>query len=262
MDNKNIEEQFIMKVDTNIKLSSVILSDDNLQKINEFIEEIKNTDSLVEYGLLPMNRLMFYGDSGTGKTFLGKALSNHLGYKLLYVDIASALSGGTVADNLKQIFSLAGEGKCIIFLDEVDSIAWSRDGRNEESGDVRRATNSLFQLIDQMHYSNIVLAATNMLHRLDPAFKARFNLSLEFRRQKLNTKDTVLKFIKNKFEVLDDVDETSENIINRRVDLSYRELEFIVNRNMKRAVMSGTNIIKTSDIFRDLSIAVGLKINI
>lgn len=253
---------FIMKVDTNISLDSVILSQENKDKIAEFIKETQFADKLASYGLEPMNRLMFYGDSGCGKTYLGKALSNHLGYKMLYVDITSALAGGNIGDNLRHIFKYAETQKSIIFLDEIDSIAWARDGANMESGDIRRAINSLFQLIDQMPYTSVLLCATNMLHRIDPAFKARFNMMLQFKKNEMNMRDTIKKFINPKFKIIEDVDDVIEGIVIRRNTLSYRELQFIVNRNMKKAIMSGTDNISLNGIFKDIAIACNMPINL
>ena len=105
---------FLMKVDTNIELSSVILSDENKEKVRIFLNEVENRDKLMEYGLYPMNRLLFYGASGTGKTFLAKALSNRLKYTMLYIDIAKALADNSVAQNMAAIFSIAEQKKnCI-----------------------------------------------------------------------------------------------------------------------------------------------------
>lgn len=262
---KEIYEQLIMPVDTNIKLSSVILSDENKDKINAFIKETKYRDTLFEYGLEPMNRILMYGASGTGKTYLSKALSNHLGYTMLYVDIAKSLSDGDVAKNISNIFKLGNYlGNCIIFFDECDSIAWNRDAGTAEGGTVRRAQNSIFQQLDQMNHSNIFIAATNMLHRLDAAFERRFNMKMEFRRPQLDIKDCIHHFIFPKFIVNDDVDDTTVDIITRRAKqyakLSYYEIQGIVERAMKNALLNDTNIVNTSDIYKDLAVSMNVKL--
>lgn len=256
---------FLMPVDTNIKLSSVILSEENKQKIQIFINETKHREELIRYGLYPMNRLLFYGASGTGKTFLSKALSNHLGYTLLYVDIAKTLSDNSVAQNMSSIFQVAKEhGNCIVFLDECDSITMSR--YNADYGDtaqVRRATNSLFQQLDQMDPRTIFIAATNLLFKIDPAFERRMNLKLEFRRPEIDMKKTVKKFTFPEFKIIDDVDETTESIVERRAEryskLSYFELQGLVERAMKRAVLNETMEIRLSEIYGDLAKAMGIK---
>ena len=73
-DLKDVYNRLIMPVDTNITLDSVILSDENKQKIKDFLRELAYRDKLYEYGLEPMNRILMYGASGCGKPYLSKAL--------------------------------------------------------------------------------------------------------------------------------------------------------------------------------------------
>ena len=257
-----IYTELIMPVDTDIKFETVILTEENRKKIEEFIKEHSFNDKFKDYGLKPMNRLLMYGASGTGKTHLSKALANHTGFTMLYVDIAKSLSEGDVSINISNIFKLANYiGNCIIMFDECDSIAWNRDSVSSEGGNVRRATNSLFQHLDQMNVSNIFIAATNMLHRLDAAFERRFNMKMEFMRPNLNLTIAIKKFILDKFELIDDVDSTTRDIVERRTRLSYYEIQGIVERAMKKAVMDETFTIKTSQIYIDFAISMKIKIN-
>lgn len=264
---QEIWDELLMPVDTNIKIKDVILSEDNQEKLKVFLKETEYRDKLINYGLEPMNRLLFYGASGTGKTFLSKAISNHLGYTMLYVDIAKSLTDGNVAKNISDIFKLGNYlGNCVIFFDECDSIAWNRDSNNAESGTVRRATNSIFQYLDQMNHTNIFISCTNMLHRLDAAFERRFNMKFEFRRPSLDIDECIKHFIYPKFIINDDVNETTREIVKRRskqyVKLSYYELEELIKRAMKRSVLNDTNIVNTSDIYNDLANAMNFKVKV
>lgn len=261
-------DELIMPVDTNISFDSVILSDENKEKYKAFIKEQQYRDVLYEYGLEPMNRLLLYGASGNGKTFSLKALSNLLDYTMVYVDIAKALTDGNVAKNISNIFKLGNyiaehyDG-AIIFLDECDAVAWNRDGGGD-GGVLRRATNSIFQGLDQMSHHAVFAAATNMLHRLDPAFERRFNLKMAFRRPSLDIDECIKHFIYPKFIINDDVDETVREIVKRRAKqyakLSYYEIEELVKRAMKRSILNDTSIVNTSDIYEDLATAMNFKI--
>ena len=104
---KEIYNNFIMPVDTNISLDSVILSDENKAKFELFLKEMNHKDEFYYYGLEPMNRILMYGASGTGKTYSSKALCNTLGYTMIYIDIAKALSDETVSKNISDIWILA-----------------------------------------------------------------------------------------------------------------------------------------------------------
>lgn len=250
-------DSLIMPVDTNIKIDSVILSEENKSKISDFLKEQEYRDKLIRYRLSPMNRILMYGASGTGKTYLSKALSNYMGYTMLYVDIAKSLSEGTVAMNISNIFKLANElGRCIIFFDEADSIAWNRDSSTPDSGVLRRATNSLFQQLDQMSVTNIFISATNLLFRIDPAFERRFDMKMEFRRPN-NIEDAINKFLFKEFTLVNDIDKDKKSIIIRRAEaspkLSYYELQNVVERSMKKAVMSNTTNVMESWIYDDIA---------
>ena len=261
----DIYNRLLMPVDTNIEISSVILSDDNAKKITRFINEYSRKDMFEEYELRPMNRILMYGASGTGKTYLTKALSNHLNYTMLYVDISKSLTEGNVAKNISDIFRLGDHlGECVLFFDECDSIAWSRDSSTAERGDIRRACNSIFQYLDQMNTQNIFVSATNMAHKLDPAYERRFDLKMHFKKPDFELKECIKKFIYSKFVIIDDVDETTVEIIERRAKsytkLSYYEIQNIVLEAMKRAIMNDSNKVRTSEVFADLAISMGVRL--
>lgn len=265
-------DELIMDVDTNISFDSVILSEENRNKYQQFIKEYEYRDRLLSYGLEPANRLLLYGASGTGKTYSLKALSNLLNVTMIYVDIAKSLSEGNVARNISNIFKLGNYiaesyGGVIIFLDECDAVAWNRDANvSAESGNLRRATNSIFQGLDQMNHNAIFASATNMLHRLDAAFERRFNFKMQFRRPNSDLDLDIKHFLYPKFILNDDVDETVREIVKRRAKqnakLSYYEIEELVKRAMKNAVLNDTNIVNTADIYESLAENMNFKIRV
>ena len=184
---------------------------------------------------------------------------------MLYVDIAKSLSDGDVAKNISDVFKLGNYlGNCIIFFDECDAIAWNRDADNADSGTIRRATNSIFQYLDQMNHSNIFISCTNMLHRLDAAFERRFNLKMEFRRPSLDLDECIRHFLYSKFILDDDCDETVREIVKRRtkqnMKLSYYEIEELIKKAMKRSILNETDVVKTSDIYNDFCLAMNIKV--
>lgn len=265
---QDIWDELIMPVDTNISFDSVILSDVNRKKYRQFIKEMQYAEKLKSYGLDPSNKLILYGASGTGKTFSTKALANLLNYTMLYIDIAKSLSTGDISINISNIFKLANYlGHCIVFMDECDAVVWNRDAANSaDAGTIRRATNAIFQNLDQMRVDNVFVCATNLLHRIDPAFERRMSMKLEFRRPSLDLDETIKHFLFPKFILNDDVDDTVREIVKRRAKqnakLSYYEIEELVKRAMKNAVLNDTNIVNTSTIYNDLATNMNFKVRV
>lgn len=258
------ERSLLMPIDENLRVSDVILSNINKKRINDFLTEREHAEELVDVGLCPMNRILMYGASGTGKTMLTRALANEIGFNMLAVNIAEALSRGNAATNIHKIFSIAERNPyCMIYLDECDSVAWNRsdDGRGEDPS-MRRALTSIFQCMDRMNDRNTVIcASTNLLTNCDPAFERRWNMKMEFRRPTLSLKDDIRKFASKYkgFKIIDDVDRNFERVVERRSSMSYYELEMLVNNGLKRAVIDGTYEVSMNSIFKEIAVHMRIK---
>lgn len=254
---KAIYDDLVMLPKDSISLSDVILSDENKEKLEEFLEELSNVEKLRKKGLEPMNRILSYGHTGTGKTLTAKALAHDLGYTMLMVDIAQAIAQGNAAGSIGKIFKLANKMRyCLIFFDEVDSIAWSRDSSDNDGGDMRRATNALFQYMDQMDDTNIYIACTNMLPRLDPAFERRFDLKLEFTRPDIGLKQAIQRFIPEGYTLDEEgVSEHLAEVIQKRMStstsISYYGIESITKRAVKKAVLRDVTKVSLLAIYED-----------
>jgi SpoVK/Ycf46/Vps4 family AAA+-type ATPase len=160
-------------------LSSVILSRDNQRAVTEFLEEWTHKESLLKHGLMPANRMLFYGAPGTGKTKLANALATSLGYPMISVFLDELISSylGRTGKNIREVFELASRGNVIIFLDEIDAIAKHR-GDVQDTGELKRAVTVFLQNIDRLPADSIVIGATNHEELLDKAIWRRFPIRL------------------------------------------------------------------------------------
>lgn len=239
-----------------LKITDVILSEENQQKLDEFLVETTNKEKFMNYGFKPVNRMLNYGASGTGKTFITKCLAAHLSYELLAIDIGKALSEGNAASALGEIFKLGNKiGKAIIFLDECDAISRDRsDKSTSRSESVRMANNAIFQLLDRMNPMCIFIAATNLVNELDPAFVRRFDVKMQFMRPPLDDlKATIEKFKHPAFSIEEDMPEDIKNIIlwhaRDYVQLSYDEIQTWVERAEKKAIIRDEEVISEKEIY-------------
>jgi SpoVK/Ycf46/Vps4 family AAA+-type ATPase len=102
---------------------------------------------------------------------------------LVYVPIESIMSKwyGQSSQNLSHIFEAADEmGGAIIFLDEIDALAPSRDANMFEA--TRRVLSVLLRKLDGLDSASttITIGATNRLADLDHALVSRFDQTIHF----------------------------------------------------------------------------------
>ncbi|KFQ30488.1 Peroxisome assembly factor 2, partial [Merops nubicus] len=123
---------------------------------------------LCRYGLL------LYGPPGTGKTLLAKAVATTCAMTFLSVKGPELINMyvGQSEENVRNVFARArAAAPCIIFFDELDSLAPSR-GRSGDSGGVMdRVVSQLLAELDGLHSTRevFVIGATNRPDLLDPA---------------------------------------------------------------------------------------------
>ncbi len=161
----------------------------------ELVKRLKNILSFIKepeknkVGAPVPKGILLAGPSGTGKTFLAKALAGEAGIPLF------AISGADIqtkwmaegAENLRKLFSKAEANKpCILFIDEIDAFGYKRSDDTSSRGAVQDHIHTIDQfltLMDGFHSLNgvTVLAATNRLPVLDEALlrPGRFDMIIE-----------------------------------------------------------------------------------
>jgi SpoVK/Ycf46/Vps4 family AAA+-type ATPase len=86
---------------------------------------------------------------------------------------------GETANNLRLVFDKASAEPCLLFLDECDSIAKSRED-TQEVGEIKRVVNTFLQILDEYESSSgLLVAATNLNKSLDTALWRRFDDLIE-----------------------------------------------------------------------------------
>ncbi|KAK9464954.1 P-loop containing nucleoside triphosphate hydrolase protein [Lipomyces arxii] len=146
------------------------------QELKETVEyPVLHPESYAKFGLSPSKGVLFYGPPGTGKTLLAKAVATEVSANFISVKGPELLSMwfGESESNIRDIFDKArAAAPCVVFLDELDSIAKSRGGSMGDAGGASdRVVNQLLTEMDGMGAKKnvFVIGATNRPDQIDPA---------------------------------------------------------------------------------------------
>ncbi|KAL0451255.1 UNVERIFIED_CONTAM: ATP-dependent zinc metalloprotease FTSH 9, chloroplastic [Sesamum latifolium] len=152
--------------------------DEAKEELEEIVEFLRNPDRYIRLGARPPRGVLLVGLPGTGKTLLAKAVAGEADVPFISCSASEfvELYVGMGASRVRDLFARAKkEAPSIIFIDEIDAVAKSRDGRFRiVSNDEREQT--LNQLLTEMdgfdsNAAVIVLGATNRADVLDPALR-------------------------------------------------------------------------------------------
>jgi transitional endoplasmic reticulum ATPase len=148
--------------------------EDVKQQLREAVEwPLKYPEIISKMGIEPPKGILLYGPPGTGKTLLAKAVATESGANFIAIRGPEVLSKwvGESEKAIREVFRRARQvAPCVVFFDEIDSIAPAR-GARFDSGVTDRIVNQLLTEMDgiQPLRKVVVIAATNRPDILDPA---------------------------------------------------------------------------------------------
>jgi len=158
----------------NVKWNDVGGLDKVKQELKEAVEwPMKHPDAFKRIGIRPPRGILLYGPPGTGKTLLAKAIANESEANFIQIKGPSLLSMwvGKSEEGVRKIFERARQvSPCVIFFDEIDSLA-SRRGYDSGTKVTERVLNQLLAEMDGLEELKdiIVIGATNRPDMLDTA---------------------------------------------------------------------------------------------
>jgi len=157
------------------------IEDNGFNNVVGLTEEKENLQKIIKlqekgYGSL-IKGILLYGLPGCGKTYLAKAFANESKrnfFSISPTDIVSKWIGES-QQKISEIFSqVKSKSPSILFIDEIDAIAFSRDTQDTAHSDQKATINQLLIELNDIHENNddvIVIGATNRLSALDSALK-------------------------------------------------------------------------------------------
>lgn len=185
-----------------------------VQEIKEAVElPLTHPELYDDIGIKPPKGVILYGEPGTGKTLLAKAVANSTSATFLRV-VGSELIQKYLGDGpklVRELFKVADElAPSIVFIDEIDAVGTKRYDAN--SGGEREIQRTMLELLNQLDgfdslHEVKVIMATNRIDSLDPALirPGRIDRKIEFPLPDQKTKRRIFQIHTSKMSLSDDV---------------------------------------------------------
>lgn len=205
-----------------------------IREIKEAVElPLTNPELYEEVGIRPPKGVILYGEPGTGKTLLAKAVANQTSATFLRV-VGSELIKKYLGEGpklVREIFRIAEElAPSIVFMDEIDAIGTKR--YDTSSGGEKEVQRTMLELLNQLDgfdsKSDVkVIMATNKIESLDPALirPGRIDRKIEFPLPDEKTKRRIFQIHTGKMSLAEDVN--LEEFVMSKDDLSGADIKAI-----------------------------------
>jgi 26S proteasome regulatory subunit T2 len=205
-----------------------------IQEVKEAVElPLSHPELYEDIGIKPPKGVILYGEPGTGKTLLAKAVANATSATFLRV-VGSELIQKYLGDGpklVRELFRVANENSpAIVFIDEIDAVGTKR--YESQSGGEREIQRTMLELLNQMDgfdaMSEVkVIMATNRIESLDPALlrPGRIDRKIEFPLPDAKTKRRIFRIHTGKMTLGDDVN--LEEFVLSKDDLSGADIKAV-----------------------------------
>jgi SpoVK/Ycf46/Vps4 family AAA+-type ATPase len=241
---------FVEKIEPRAVPPLIVLTDVNEAILTDLAQEYRRADEIRRHGLTVRSKILFCGPPGCGKTLCAEAFAGVLGLPLFVVKLDRLISSylGETASNIRKIFEFARKQPCVLFFDEFDALARTREDAAENS-ELRRVVNSLLLFIDRLQPRGFLIAATNLDGALDPAIWRRFDDVLWFEKpdQKMIADYLMAKYLN--INVTEDPKAWAPEL----VGFTFAEIERVVSQSIKRMILERRKAVTASDFAKALS---------
>ncbi|MGO2647799.1 MAG: ATP-dependent zinc metalloprotease FtsH [Brevibacterium aurantiacum] len=206
--------KLVNKENPDVTFKDVAGVDEALEELEEIKEFLAEPEKFKAVGAKIPKGVLIYGQPGTGKTLLAKAVAGEAGvpfYSISGSDFVE-MYVGVGASRVRDLFEQAKtNAPCIIFIDEIDAVGRQRGAGMGGGHDEREQT--LNQLLVEMDgfdvKTNVILiAATNRPDVLDPALlrPGRFDRQIPVEAPDMKGREHILEVHSEGKPLADDVD--------------------------------------------------------
>ena len=163
-------------VKNSVHVLTLILCSSLQRDLKELVQyPVEHPEKFEKFGMSPSKGVLFYGPPGCGKTLLAKAVANECQANFISVKGPELLTMwfGESEANVRDVFEKARQAApCVLFFDELDSIAQQRGGSQGDGGGAAdRVMNQLLTEMDGVGSKKnvFIIGATNRPDIIDTA---------------------------------------------------------------------------------------------
>ncbi|MBF0413524.1 MAG: ATP-binding protein, partial [Desulfamplus sp.] len=196
---------------------------------NQVMVKIKKFDEYLKSGRKgSVNNLniLFYGQSGTGKSELAKYIANTLDRSIVYKSISDIQSKwvGDTEKNIRSAFEEAEQEEAVLVFDEADSMLFNRE-KAQRSWEISFTNEFLNQM---ERFRGILICTTNLLSEMDSASMRRFSHKIGLKY--LNSDGNVIFYNRMIAPLIaDKLDSKNESILKRQITLAAGDFKVVRN---------------------------------
>lgn len=255
-------EDFSKNKSAALSFKSVAGNEEAKESLMDIVDFLKNPDKYEKYGARMPKGVILYGEPGTGKTLLAKAVAGEANvpfYALSGSDFVQVYVGVGAA-RIRNLFKKAkSHGKAVVFIDEIDAIGKARGNGSaiSNNSEMDQTLNALLTEMSGFEQKEgiVVIAATNRLDILDKALlrPGRFDRHIEVSLPDVDARERILNLhFKNKPHK----DLNIREIAKKTVYFSGAKLESLVNESAILAAKDESDFITEEHVEKAYSIII------
>ncbi|WP_341277930.1 ATP-binding protein [Paenibacillus sp. FSL H8-0537] len=225
------------------KVKRIVLPPMNRQIVEEFFTIMGMKEKFEEHDVPIPNKVVMYGPPGTGKTLTAFYIAQRLDVPLILVRLDAIIHShlGETASNVRKIFDYAKATPCVLFLDEFDAIARTREN-NDEVKEMARVVNTLLQCLDEFDCESIFIAATNLEEELDNAIWRRFDTKMHYGMPDDRSRYEYISLLIGDFEQQAHIYDTAASLL---AGCSFADMEQIVLKAKRKAIIDSSPLLQS-----------------
>ncbi|HBZ02212.1 MAG TPA: AAA family ATPase [Lachnospiraceae bacterium] len=202
-----------------------------------------------------VNKFLFQGAPGTGKTEAVKQLARILDREIYMVDFNFIIDSklGQTQKNISELFQeINGFGypdKVIILFDELDAVALDRTNTNDVR-EMGRAVTSILKGLDMLDDRILLIATTNLFKNFDKAIIRRFDAVIDFNRYSREDLISVAEALLDQYLKLFDIKTKNKRLFRKIIEM-YETIPYPGDlRNLIKSSVAFSDVEDNMDYFK------------